>query len=162
MLMPTRATTLLLALGASPALACPDPTAEPYLGEMTLNIAYELDPYTMAVRGGGITNLRICGLEGEGLTGYDGDGLISVQPDVVLHVQGGFRRLAVTTEIEDDTLLIIHDPEGGWHFNDNGRDHNPLVAFDDVVPGDYIVWIGSYDDTSATRPGMLIVTQEGP
>ena len=126
MLLSVRTVPLLLVLSASPALSCPDPTAEPYFGEMTLNIAYELDPYTMAVRGGGITNLRICGLEGEGLTGYDGDGLISVRPDVVLHVQGGFRRFAITTEIEDDTLLVVHDPEGGWHFNDNGRGQHPL------------------------------------
>lgn len=103
----------------------------PFLGQIILASDHNIDPFRMTVRGGGTWALQDCGVQAEGLAGYDGDGLIDTRPDVVFQWLGGGRRLAFTLEFEEDTLLVIRDPEEGWHFDDNGRAHNPLIVFED-------------------------------
>ena len=163
MLLSARASAVVLVVMASPAQACPNMNAldRPYFGEINLSVAYGLDPFTMSARSTGTKALRDCGLEGEGLIGYDGEGKIDDRPDVVLHLQRGFQLLAISYENEDDTLLLIRDPEGGWHFNDNGRGQHPLVVFTSPPMGDYVIFTGINGWPHVTPPGQLIFTETG-
>ena len=165
MLLSVRTAAVLLALGASPALACPQEHSMdlPFYGQIILGSDYNLDPFRMTVQGGGPSALRDCDLGAEGLAGYDGDGIIGDRPDVVLEWLGGGRRLAFTLDFEDDTLLVIRDPEEGWHFDDNGRGHNPLIVFEDPPIGNYVVYIGGHGSPGGhTGVGDLIITETGP
>ena len=159
MLLSTRTAAVLLAMAASPALACPseDWMDRPYFGEIVLNYAYEVDPFRMTVRGGGQALLRDCGLEGDGFIEIDEDVRIDQLPDVVLNWEGIFPRLAVATEFERDSVLLIRDPEGNWHFNDDSEGDNPQVVFTDPPEGAYVIFIGTHGVTP-TRPGDLIIT----
>ena len=160
--LPARAAGVLLAVITCPAQACPGLawTAAPFAGEPTLGLGRGL-PFTIAVRGGGPFNLRDCGLEGGGLTGYDGDGLISVRPDLALHLREA-PRLSITTEVEADTLLVIRDPAGRWHFDDNGRGQHPLVVITDPEPGEYSIFVGGHGTERYTREDVLIVSETEP
>ena len=163
MALSVRAAVVFLSVLAQPALACPglDPDSRPMYGEINVAAGRAMDPFHITIRGGGSWNLKACGLEGDGLTGYKGDGLVEVTPAVVLHWQDS-ARLAITVEDADDTLLVIRDPQGGWHFDDNGRGHNPLIVFENGERGTYTIWIGSHGTNSLVRPGDLIVTTKGP
>jgi hypothetical protein len=154
---------VLLAVLAHPALACPglDPDARPMYGEITVSAGRGMDPFRITTRGGGSWNLRDCGIEWEGLTSFHGDGLVERTPAVVLRWLDR-ARLAITVENQDDTLLVVRDPAGGWHFDDNGRGQDPLVVFDEGEPGDYAIWIGSHGTNALVRLGELIVTSKGP
>jgi hypothetical protein len=104
--------------------------------------------------------LRNCDLEG--LPPYEGDGRTDSRPDVVLHWLGEAHNLAFTTDVPEDTLLLIRDPGGVWHFNeDDGEGHNPLVVIPDPAPGDYIIFTSSHGAPSKVSPGTLIITQPG-
>ena len=130
-------------------------------GEITVAAGRNMDPFKITTRGGGTWNLRDCGLKGDGLTGFDGDALVDVPPAVVLRWLDP-ARLAITVENADDTLLVVRDPQGGWHFNDNGRGQNPLIVFNKGERGNYAIWIGSHGTNALVRTGELIVTTKGP
>jgi hypothetical protein len=159
-----RTTVAVLALTASPALACPGLNWEGPSNYGTINLAtgHGIDPFTIPLRAGGNWNLRSCGLDAEALTGFEGDGLVNHTPDLTLNWRSEAPRIAFTTEFEEDTFLLIRDPEGGWHFDDNGRGQNPLVVLTDTPGGNYAIWIGTHGSTTFTRPGKLIITETGP
>ena len=144
-------------------MACPDRNSMdlPWFAEIMGWPNHKMETFTMSVKVEGTVPLRDCDLGGEVLAGYDGDGLIDMRPAVLLHWHGG-EPLAITTEFEEDTLLLIRDPQGGWHFNDNGREHNPLVVLDNPRAGTYAIYIGSHLRPPFNRPGELIMTQTGP
>jgi hypothetical protein len=161
----TRTATLLLAVTGSPALGCPDATSSgfPIIGRLSLSGSYNIDPFKVSVLGGGASALRDCGLEAEGLTGYEGDGIIDVRPDVVLDWLGGGERLVFTVENEADTLLVIRDPGGRWHFDDNSREHNPLIVLNEPETGEYVVFVGNHGTPPTSGPpGELIITETAP
>lgn len=153
----------LFILLAGPALACPGPdwTAPPYLGEVTFSFHNGLSNLSMSSRAGGVFNLRDCGLAGEGLTGYRGDGLIRVRPSLVLHWQGEAPQLVIGADFSERALLLVHDPEGRWLFDD-GAVRDPLLAISAPVVGDYAIFIGSHGTTRFTKPGTLIVSETHP
>ena len=155
-----------VALSTPCAWACPSPgpdwTAPPFLGELTFSGHNGLSDLSMSTMAGGIWNLRDCGLEGDGLTGFRGDGLIDIRPDLLVHWRGDSGQLVVSTEFAEDTLLLVHGPEGDWHFDDNGRGHDPLLVIEAPKAGDYAIWVGTHGTTRFTRTGTLIVSQTGP
>lgn len=51
-----------------------------------------------------------------------------------------------------DTVLVINDPSGAWHFDDGGSDNIGFIFFDDAESGVYDVWVGSfYDEACETE-----------
>ena len=129
------------------------------LGAGRITLPY---PFTISASGSGGYNLRDCGLEGEGLTGFTGDALINARPELVMHWMGGPPQLTISFENEADTLLLVSDPEGRWLFNDNGQDQNPQIIIPDPAPGDYAIFVGSHGSLSQTRPGMLTISGPSP
>ena len=47
-----------------------------------------------------------------------------------------------------DTVMLVRDPAGGFHFSDDtGSARQPLLNLPGAV-GEYLVWLGSYDSSS--------------
>lgn len=131
-------------------------------GEVNLGAGTGTNPYpfTISVIGSGTFNLRDCGLEGDGLTGFDGDALINGRPELVVHWRGGQPQITVDIENDEDTFLLVSDPQGQWHFNDDSEGHNPQVVLPDPAPGDYAIFVGSHGSALFTKPGLLTI--QGP
>lgn len=156
-----RSAALVFALLAGPAAACPglDWTAPPYLGEVTFSHHNGLSNLSLSSRAGGVWNLRDCGLEG--LADFHGDGLVRVRPSLLMHWQGNAPQLVVGAEFDEETLLLIRDPDGQWLFDD-GRGHDPLIVIAAPRVGDYAIFLGSHGSSRFTRPGTLIISETGP
>lgn len=158
-----RTAAVLVALLSGPASACSglDWKAKPYRGEINFKLHGGQNTFSMASEAGGFFNLRDCGLEGEDLTGYRGDGLISVRPDLILHWNGDAADLVVGARFAEPVLLLVRDPEGGWHFDD-GLGHAPLVTLSAPRAGDYAIYVGTHGTNAFTKPGMLIISETRP
>ena len=71
----------------------------------------------------------------------------SSQPDVVLtYTAGSDYGLSLYAESDSDTTLIVLAP-GGWQCDDDSYgDLNPNIRLDSPQSGDYLIWIGTYDN----------------
>jgi hypothetical protein len=64
----------------------------------------------------------------------------------------------VPDEDGEDTTLIINDPQGTWHCNDDYSGWNPLVEVSSPAQGQFDIWIGSYSPDEQI-PGTLYITE---
>ena len=153
------AVTTFVVLVAGSAYACPglDPTEEALAGNLKFGLHGDVTEVSVSMRAGGAFNLRDCGLEGKGLTGYRGDGLVVLVPDLQVHLLRDTPQLLIGTTFEEDTLLLIHDPNGVWHFNDNSEGHNPKVILTSPSRGEYSIYMGTHGFDRFTRPGTITV-----
>src|SRR5690606_6323018 len=110
---------------------------------------------------GGLFNLRDCGLDGDGLAGYRGDGLIRVRPSLVVHWYGEADELVIGASFAEPALLLVHDPEGRWRFDD-GLVRDPLVVITAPPVGDYAIFLGTHGTARFGRPGLLIISETAP
>lgn len=163
-----RAAAVLAASAASPAQACPDPypdpAAPPMTGEVNLGAGRGTNPYpfTISVIGSGTFNRRGCGLEGEGLTGFDGDALIDGRPDLVVDRRGGHREVAIRVENEEDTFLLVSDPQGRLHVNDDAEGPDFRIVLCDPPTGQSATFVGTHGSALSTKSGLLTVSGSGP
>ena len=113
------------------------------------------DPATFDVLSGG--NLDAAdAVAGTGCTGF-----VTAQPDVIINIaeMSGFLRFAFRPANEgDDTTILVNDGNGNWHCNDDSIGLNPMVDLADAPPGQYDIWVGSYE-ASANIQGQLLVTE---
>jgi hypothetical protein len=126
----------------------PPPYGAPHFGTHTLQAGFEPDPFTLHVTSRGAIHASSVAA---GCTGY-----VSQNPDMVLHWSGSSDLLRMFFHSDDDATLMIRDPSGGWHCNDEWI---PLIDFVGPAPGTYVVWIGSYH-TNGETPGWIYVTEE--
>lgn len=123
--------------------ATPDWTLEPTYGRVDLESGFTPDPYTVDLVAGG-------GIDIEALGFY---GFVAEAPDVDLYYEAGVFDLYVYVEDADgDTTLLINDPSGNWHFNDDVNGLNPGIEFAGPESGLYNIWIGTFESdlTDAT------------
>ena len=135
--------------------------AAPYLGELNFSFHNGLSDLSMSARAGGVFNLRDCALGGEGLAEYHEDGFIRVRPSLLVHWYGEAGELVIGAKFAEPTLLLVHDPEGAWHFDD-GLAHDPLIVVAAPPVGDYAIFLGTHGTTRFTRPGTLIISETIP
>lgn len=139
-----------LAALASPSAACPDWGARPSFGRIELAPGFRPDPRRLDATAGGDNDLGRCFPSGKG-------GHVARRPDVALDWAGP-GRLTIAVEAEADAVLLIHAPDGRWHYSDDHRGTNPAISFDRAPGGSYDIWIGSYDG-SRRNPAVLILTE---
>lgn len=65
-------------------------------------------------------------------------------PDAVVEWRGGPLRLAVRSAA--DATLIVVDPAGAWHCNDDAEGLMPAVELASAPRGRYAVWVGSLSE----------------
>jgi S1-C subfamily serine protease len=72
--------------------------------------------------------------------------------------------LSLFAEGDQDSTLIVEDPNGRWYCNDDyssATGHNPGVVLNDPIDGFYQIWVGTYAATEPNQTVNLIVTERG-
>lgn len=122
---------------ALPAMA-QDYTADP-VEEIDLATGFDADPHVVTLTAGGDETLD------SDLAGCDG--YVADRPDVRLNYTSGELPLYIFADSQADTVLLVNDPDGVWHCDDDGGFQlNPLIAFDEPSSGQYDIWVGTVSD----------------
>ena len=144
------ASALGATLFAGAAEACPDWELEPPFGAVTLDAGFLPDPYSRNVTAGGWSYLPFCG--------FNSQGYVATAPDFDLYYDASGVSLTFYVESNTDTILLINDPSGAWHFNDDGGGGlNPSITINRPQSGLYSVWIGTHNFGNASA--RLFITE---
>lgn len=74
-------------------------------------------------------------------------GYIAGPPDFVVNFTtfAGILPLIVSASSTWDTTLVVNDPNGNWHCDDDsGPGLNPRLSIASPVNGRYAIWVGTY------------------
>jgi hypothetical protein len=122
-------------------------------GSATLSPGFTPDPHTVSITSGGSLSVNSMNL-GSGCVGY-----ATEPPDFILHLTATSNLLRFYVTGDGDTGLVIHDPNGGWHCNDDsygGTD--PTVSLNGTGKGQFDVWVTSYSRDDRIQ-GTLYITE---
>lgn len=147
------AATVLPALsGQAAAQACPS-----YSQSAVTTLSYTSNqlwtPRRHSVTAGGSLDLRRCGR-------VPGVGYVIQRPDFSLHFNAGNRNRALEFRVQGrcDTILLINDSHGRWHFADDADGSvNPRLRLPRASGGRYDIWVGTYGP-STCRATLTIET----
>ena len=120
-----------------------DVAGDPTFGTIELRPGFAPDPHMESVVSGGGIDAELEGLPGDCI------GWVAGSPDVRLMWSGSTDRLHVffDSDSEGDATLIVNLPDGAWTCDDDSGDGlDPLVAVPWPEPGQYDIWVGSYDE----------------
>ncbi|KPQ06689.1 MAG: Bacterial pre-peptidase C-terminal domain [Rhodobacteraceae bacterium HLUCCA12] len=114
-----------------------DPDAVPAVGRVEFGPQTRVDPRVIFdVRP---STTEAFGL-GEGCAGF----ITPERPDLVIAAEAGLPQLMVYMVSEADGTIVVVDPDGGIHCNDDFEGLNPGVMIPNPSPGDYAVFAGTY------------------
>lgn len=136
---------VFLAVGVS--LYSQDWTADPTYGDLFLDEYFTPDPIVMDGLAGGKVDLRRSSVNG---LPRSVDGFVAQAPDLDLYytTSGDLRLTVLIDGYGVDTVLLIRDPDGRWHFSDDSphypaREQIVSVTFDQPTSGLYSIWVGT-------------------
>jgi serine protease Do len=131
--------------------AQPDWRAEPRYGTLNLNVGFEPDPRTVEVDAGGDRQVNGLGPNCAGWIDFS-------RPDVDLNYSPGQGQypLYISAVSQADTTIVINDPQGRWHCNDDFEGLNPGVVFQQPLHGNYNIWVGTLDAGPTQRATVRI------
>ncbi|WP_019960912.1 hypothetical protein [Woodsholea maritima] len=125
----------------------PDFTEGPAFGTTRLRAGFTPDPREVRVTAGGTHSASG--------VGSNCRGNIANAPDVRLQWDGG--DITIKAEARDDITLIVNDPNGNWHCDDDsGNGLNPLLRLNGS--GQYDIWVGTYGGGSGI-PATVVFTE---
>lgn len=132
-----------------PPLVAPGPNLglEPAYGTIELAAGFLPDPHQVEILAGGV-------FDASATIDSACRGWIAEAPDYRLNFTASTNPLLTisatstdaATNVSNDTTLVINDPQGNWHCNDDSEGLNPAVAFDQPLSGQYDIWIGTYSE----------------
>jgi len=141
----------------SPVIGCPSTN---YLGSPYTTSGLQISnsqgsDLLIDVDAGGATNLQSCSGLNSAINGYGGNqAYFNANPSFSLYLSGMEQvdQLEIETNGTDcDTVLLIRDPSGQWHFDDDGGPGlESRIEFDDAdfdmadFNGRVDVWVGTY------------------
>ena len=129
------AVLIVLATGGFTIVAAQDGSIEPSGGSVTLAAGFAPNPFTIAIVAGGTEDI--------GWLGHFGS--VADAPNLSLLYEAGVLALTIhVTEAEADTVLLINDPSGAWHYNDDTTGVHPSITFSRPAGGRYDIWIGTF------------------
>ncbi len=119
----------------------PDFLAEPRFERVNLVNGFTPDPHNVPVMASG----QRMAYE---VLGADCTGNVnSSQPDITLsYVAGTDFSLYIYAESGFDTMLVVLSPQGWLCDDDSHGDFNPGVSIDSPETGDYMIWVGTYEE----------------
>lgn len=140
---------LLALIWGAAASACPDPQqsgAALAFGSGALWV-----PQARAVLAGGWADLAECP--------QPGVGHVATAPDFTLRFSGNAagRDLLIRVEGACDTVLLVNDPAGRWHFDDDTDGLDPALSFPTAAEGVYGIWVGTFAERLC-RAQMVLET----
>ena len=120
------------------ASACPDWQYAGVSNLGGLSGSYLYTPRHWNVVAGGNVDLGRCSAPGFGY--------VISQPDFEFTFQNdqGYGRLEISVQANCDTVLLVNDANGNWHFNDDTNGLQPQVDVYGAPSGVYDVWVGTY------------------
>lgn len=125
---------------AGAAHACPDPSA--YGERYTYSSDDLYTERTLDVVAGGGTDLDYC-------EDIPGTGQVITKPDFSIRYNKTEQYdLRFKVDGACDTVLLINDATGKWHFDDDDTDQDPLLWLRNAADGWIDVWIGTYGDSN--------------
>lgn len=142
------ACTAVLAAGT---VLAQDVRRNPAYGTHSLSAGFTPDPFVVNVEAGGNVNAERIG--GAGCVGT-----IAEAPDVRINYRAGDYPLMFVATSRSDVTIVVNDPDGRWHCNDDyqGRGTDGAVLFRRPKSGQYDVWIGSYDRVPGQRARLEV------
>lgn len=151
----TALTTLCLILACT--TRAQDFSLDPYYGTSNLTEGFEDDPLSVPIAIGGDINLS-------SIPEIDCPGFIANAPDYRLNYTSESREstLSIFAISSADTVLVVSDPYGRWHCNDDYSEEFGLSAgldFENPISGNYDIWAGVYDEDQRLTSGELIITE---
>ncbi|MCC6889850.1 MAG: hypothetical protein IT536_15065 [Hyphomicrobiales bacterium] len=144
-----------VALAATAAQAqCPNLSAKPISGRIELSEFFLPDPSRHRVIAGGSQNLARCRSNWKGW--------VSSSPDLQLQYNStGGTALSIAVESNMDTVVLVNDPSGTWHYNDDGgRGLNGKVRFPRARQGRYDIWVGTFKEGRGNLPPVTVSISE--
>ena len=97
-------------------------------------------PNRYSVVAGGNNQLRDCNFQ---VRGY-----VISDPDFEFNLRGleQYGRLEIEVNGECDTVLLVNDAFGEWHFDDDSNGNlQPVVNLYSPASGVYDIWVGTYN-----------------
>lgn len=136
---------------AAPTLM-PDTSLTATYGEILLHSGFTPDPRRISLRAGG--NIPAANVDSSCA------GSIARAPDYQITYTAGRQPLIIRTEAEADTTLVVSDPDGMWHCDDDSGvgEGNAEVNLDKPSPGIYDIWVGTFN--GGTGAATLILTEK--
>ena len=121
-----------------PSYSGPDWSLPATYGSASLSAGFQPDPYRVNIVSGG--SFRASDVQ-SGCRGW-----VAGPPDFELQFSAGSLPLIISANSDSDTTLLINDPNGNWHCNDDGGNAglNPALSFHNAASGTYDIWVGSY------------------
>jgi|GEM_PF-964418 len=127
---------------------------EPFYGRLNLAAGFLPDPQRFALQAGGFEDASQLA---DGCNGF-----IARDPDYLLNYTAGAYQLFLSATSYEDTVLVVRDPNGDWHCNDDHQYLNPAVGFPNPGSGEYRIWVGTYQNTGSFPTSQLLISEIGP
>lgn len=149
---------VLMAIGAAAIAAAPAAaqtiSVQPHYGSITLDSGFVPDPHTIQLQAGGTQDADRLG---DACWGY-----VSDAPDYNLYYTAGSFPLYISATSDSDTVLIVNDPAGNWHCNDDIMESlDSGVSFDRPSSGLYNIWVGRFGVQGEFVPAQLHISELG-
>jgi hypothetical protein len=139
-----RLSLMIVVLGVISALPHGSNAQEtpPIFGDITISRKFSPDPLTVrGMSGGSVAGKQVAGRI-DTPTGPC-NGFVDETPDHTIKLTSKFDYLKLQVQAPQDTTIIVKGPGGTW-CNDDLDGKNPGIV-GEWLPGDYQVWIGSYE-----------------
>ena len=140
-----RVTLILLSAGflsVSSEAAAQNWQAAPTFGTATLSAGFMPDPHTTFIQAGGSDEVAL--VDPAAATGPAATSVNESAPDLDLNYVSGGSDLFIYARGDADVTLLVLDPSGEWHCNDDWEGTDPLVAFFNPEDGNYNIWVGTF------------------
>lgn len=134
-------------------------TISPSVAQLAVTLENKVEPNPLileGVSGGSLKATEIVQTESTA-TGFC-NGFIAPQPNHILELKSFFEFLKIEVNSSTDTTIIIEGPGGIW-CNDDSDDANPAIE-GQWQPGNYKIWIGSYQEDSSNSYQIRIMGKE--
>lgn len=119
-------------------------------GSANLRSGFTPDPYRVNIVSGGAYRASTVR---SGCAGW-----VSGAPDFELRYTAGSLPLILSAASSSDTTILVNDPNGNWHCDDDGGNAglNPALTFHNPASGTYDIWIGSYRQGNNANASLSI------
>ncbi|MBC7812458.1 MAG: hypothetical protein H7175_14985, partial [Burkholderiales bacterium] len=129
----------------------------PNFGSTALAAGFIPDPHTvLGIQSGGPIDVRLLGI------GADCSGFVTAAPDYNVAWSGSTQNLRIFFVADNptqDATLVVNLPNRQWVCNDDATGGvNPAINITNPPPGDYDIWVGSFNATESIT-GTLYITE---
>lgn len=122
-------------------VVCPDPGANGQMRSFTA--ADLLNGQSTGVTAGGPVDLAAC-------PSVPGHGHVIQQPDFTMTLMNNPQAWDMDFAVNGtcDPVLLVHGPDGQWHYNDDFDGLNSRLRVAGALPGEYDIWVGTFGTTN--------------